>query len=183
MRSVVPLRQRPVDWVLLGFFGLNLLVITYMIDLEQIVIRNVHHFSYPVWPPAPVIDLVHWYGNHYDPALMARPPWWQATIWIDVLLFGPFYAAAVYALIRGREWIRMPAMLWAGMMFANVTIILFEELTGPLRTPHPGPVLAANLTWYLMPLVTIWRLGLREHPLTRVQPVDPERRPATELSA
>ena len=46
------------------------------------------------------------------------------------MIFGPFYAVAIYAYARGREWIRLPSVLWAGMMLANVTIILFDELLG-----------------------------------------------------
>ena len=37
---------------------------------------------------------------------MARPPFWRMTIWIDVIFFGPFYLFAIYAFIRGRNWIR-----------------------------------------------------------------------------
>jgi len=39
------------------------LVITYIIDLEQLVVADPSHFSYPVWPPGPAIDLVHWWGT------------------------------------------------------------------------------------------------------------------------
>ena len=88
----VPLRDRKIDLLFLAFFVVNLFFITYIVDLEQLVIADPAHFSYPVWPPAPLIDLVHWYGSHYDPLLMARPPFWRMTIWIDVICFGPFYA-------------------------------------------------------------------------------------------
>ena len=117
----VPLRERKIDLLFLAFFVVNLGFITYIVDLEQIVIADPSHFAYPVWPPAPLIDLVHWYGNHYDPLLMARPPFWRMTIWIDVIAFGPFYAAAIYAFIRGRDWIRVPALVWSGLMLANVS--------------------------------------------------------------
>ena len=61
-----------------------------------------NHFTYPLWPPAKMVDLVHWYGRTFDPPLMARPAWWRATIWIDALFFGPFYAFAIYAFIKGK---------------------------------------------------------------------------------
>ena len=109
MRQTIPLRERPVDWILLGFFVVNLGFITYIVDLEQLVIADVTRFEYPLWPPRALVDLVHWWGNNFDPLQNARPAWWRATIWIDVLLFGPFYVAAIWAIVKGREWIRVPA--------------------------------------------------------------------------
>ena len=61
---------------------------------------------------------------------MARPAWWRATIWIDALFFGPFYVFAIYAYIKGRNWIRFGSIIWASVMLTNVTIILFEEVMG-----------------------------------------------------
>lgn len=166
MRRVIPLRRRPVDWVLVAFFTVNLTFITYIVDLEQLVIADPENFTYPLWPPAPLVDLVHWWGHSFDPVLMARPPWWKATIWIDAIGFGPFYAAALYAIVRGREWIRVPAFVWAGLMFANVTIIMFEELSGPHRTPAPLVVTLANLPWWLLPVFVVWRFARTDHPFT-----------------
>ncbi|MEN3304186.1 MAG: hypothetical protein V7603_388 [Micromonosporaceae bacterium] len=170
----IPLRKRRTDLIFVAFFLVNLTFITYMFDLEQIVVADPHRFSYPVWPPAPVIDLVHWYGNHYDPLLMARPPFWRMTIWIDVIFFGPFYLAAAYAFLRGRNWIRVPALVWSGTMLANVLILLMEERYGPWASPHFPMVLSANLTWLLLPFAVIWRLR-RDRPFeARVaSPVEP----------
>ncbi|MGE5424792.1 MAG: hypothetical protein ACM3N9_05480, partial [Syntrophothermus sp.] len=80
MRKAIPLKERPVDYLYLAFFFINILYITYVIDLEQLVIKNVDNFSYPGWPLAFMIDQVHWWGRTFDPLLMARPVWWQATI-------------------------------------------------------------------------------------------------------
>ena len=138
MRQTIPLRERPIDWILLGFFVINLGFITYIVDLEQLVIADVTRFEYPLWPPRALVDMVHWWGNNFDPLQNARPPWWRATIWIDVLLFGPFYVAAIWATVKGKEWIRVPAIFWSGVMFANVSIIMFEEYFGPPRDARAG---------------------------------------------
>jgi hypothetical protein len=162
----VPLRRRPYDLLFVGYFLLNATFITYVVDLEQLVIADPDAFRYPLWPPAPLVDLVQWYGQAYDPLLMARPAFWRMTIWIDVLFFGPYYVFASYAFVRGRDWIRTPALVWSGMMAANVLIILMEERYGQWATPHFGLVLALNAPWLLMPLATIWRVR-RPHPFTR----------------
>jgi hypothetical protein len=163
---MIPLKQRPIDWIILVFFVINLGFITYIVDLEQLVIADVKHFDYPIWPPRPLVDLVHWWGNNFDPLQNARPPWWRATIWLDVLLFGPFYAVAIWAIVKGKEWIRIPAIFWAGVMFANVSIIMMEEMVGPYATPARGTVIAANLPWWLLPFFVVWRFR-KEHPFTK----------------
>jgi hypothetical protein len=166
MRETIPLSQRRRDWLFIGFWILNLGFITYIVDLEQIVIDDPASFEYPIWPPAPLVDMVHWWGSHFDPVQWARPAWWRATIWIDALLFGPFYAAAIYAFVKGREWIKNPSLIWSGLMFANVTIILFEEFVGSTPAIAPGIVLFANLPWLLMPIATAVRVW-SAHPFTR----------------
>jgi hypothetical protein len=143
--------------------------------VEQLIIADPAHFHYPIWPPAPLVDLVHWWGRTYDPLLLARPVWWKATIWIDALCFGPYYAVALYAFLRGRDWIRIPSIIWASVMLTNVTIILSEELAGPRATPQQGMVVLANLPWLLVPIAMIARMARREHPFT--EPADPT--PAT----
>lgn len=167
-RRPVPLRQRRVDLLFLAFLAVNFGFITYIVDIEQLVIADPAAFDYPLWPPPPFVDLVHWYGETYDPLLIARPPFWRMTIWIDVLFFGPFYALALYAFARGRDWIRIPALVWSGTMMANVLIILMEERYGRHATDHFGFVLALNLPWLLMPLAMIARMR-REHPFTLAQ--------------
>jgi hypothetical protein len=165
----VALRRRPYDLFFIVFFALNALVITYIVDLEQLVVRDPGQFSYPVWPPAPAIDLVHWWGNNYDPLLMARPPFWQMTIWIDVIFFGPFYLFAFYAFIRGRNWIKVPALVWSGTMLANVLIILMDERYGVTPAPNFGLVLAANLAWLVTPFLMMLRMR-RPLPFDQPQP-------------
>ena len=161
-----PLSERKIDWVLLGFCFINLTFITYIVDLEQLVIDDPTRFDYPLWPPHKLVDLVHWWGRTFDPVLLARPVWWKATIWIDALLFGPFYAAALYAYTKGKEWIRLPSILWAAVMMTNVTIIMSEEYFGPHATPARGMVTFANAPWFLFPILVIWRMR-HEHPFAR----------------
>ncbi len=166
MRRPIPLARRPLDVALVAFFAVNLFFTTYVVSLEQIVIADPSRFVPPVWPPERLLALVHWYERSFDPLLVARPAWYRATIWLDVLLFGPFYAAAIYAFVRGRDWIRIPSVAWATMMFTNVFIILFDELLGVHATPHPGAVVAANAAWGLVPFVVAWRVLRSPHPFT-----------------
>jgi hypothetical protein len=178
MREVIPLKQRPLDIAILVFLLINLLFITYIVDLESVVVPDPYAGEYPVWPPAPAVDVIHWYGDTYDPVLMARPVWWKATIWIDALLFGPFYVFAIYAYIKGKEWIRIPSIIYASILWTNVFIIMSEEIWGPHATPQLGWVLLANGPWAIFPLIIIarmWRGG--EHPFTRAAGALPAAQP------
>ena len=171
----IPFSQRRVDWIFVGFFLINFFFITYIVDIEQIIIPDPSNFKQPIWPPELFIRLIHWYGNSFDPLLMARPQWWKMTIWVDSLFYGPFYAFAIYAFIKGRDWIRIPAFFYSGMMFMGVFIILGEEIAGPHATPHLPLVLGLNLPWLLTPIFLTLRLW-KEHPFTRDVP-HPSARP------
>ena len=72
-RRTVPLSERRGDIAILAFFLVNILFITYVVDVEQLIIPNPAHFTYPIWPPKPAVDAVHWWGQTFDPVLMARP--------------------------------------------------------------------------------------------------------------
>ena len=169
-RVPIPLARRRYDLLFVIFFLVNLFFITYIVDIEQIIIPDPAHFQYPIWPPPPLVDLIHWWGRSFDPLLLARPPWWKATIWIDSLFFGPFYAVATYAYLKAKDWIRLPSVIWASVMMTNVIIILSEEAYGPSATPHFGMVLLANLAWLVFPIAVIARMARREHPFTEPAP-------------
>ena len=166
-RQPIPLSQRPGDMLILVFFVINLLFITYIVDLEQLVIADPAHFTYPLWPLPPMVDMVHWWGRTFDPVLLARPVWWKVTIWIDALFFGPFYAVAIYAYVKGKEWIRIPSIIYASVISTNVTIILGEEMFGPYATPALPIVLLTNAPWLLVPLFIIYRMSRYPHPFTQ----------------
>lgn len=170
MRKTIPLRKRPIDIVILSFFFINLFFVTYIVDFEQIAIPGpvdpvAKNFTYPLWPPRPLVDLVHWWAQNYDPVILQRPAWWLATIWLDALLFGPMYALGIYAFIRGREWIRLPMIIMCSILWTNVTIILSEEIWGPYATPALPLVLLANAPWFIFPIIIIARLW-KDHPFT-----------------
>ncbi len=166
--KVIPLHQRKLDWFFIVFFLINLFFITYIVDIEQLIIPDPYHFTQPPWPPAPMVKMIHNYGTTLDPLLMARPQWWKNTIWLDVVFYGPFYVAALYAFIKGKNWIRIPAIFYSGMMFADVFIILGEEIAGPHATPHLPIVLLLNLPWLFMPILLTLRLR-KERPFTNVE--------------
>jgi hypothetical protein len=167
-RKSIPISQRRGDIAIVILFVINILFITYMVDVEQLVIPDPTHFTYPAWPPKIAVDATHWWGRTFDPVLMARPPWWKTTIWIDALFFGPFYIIAIYAYVKGKDWIRIPSIIYASVLITNVLIILSEERYGPYATPHWPVVFLFNLPWLLFPLYIIYRMWRYSHPFTQI---------------
>lgn len=102
-REVIPFRERKGDIVLWVFFLVNVVFVTYQADIEQLVIRDPDNFTYPIWPPAYMIDFLHWYFANYDPLLYERPVWYTTIVVIDQVVYGPFYIAALYAFWKGKE--------------------------------------------------------------------------------
>jgi hypothetical protein len=167
MRHTIPLKERRTDYIYIAFFLVNLLFITYIVDLEQLVIKDPANFRYPIWPLPFFVDMIHWWGNTFDPLQNARPMWWKATIWLDVLFFGPYYLAAVYAFIKGKDWIRIPTFIIMSILFTNVFIILSEEIWGPVCARNLPMVLLANAPWFLFPVFLVWKMWKNPFPFTR----------------
>ena len=166
-RKVIPLWQRPGDIVLLLFFCFDVFFIAPIVDLEQLVIADASNFTYPVWPLPFLVDMVHNYGNTYDPLQIARPAWWRAFVWHHEIFGVPFYLAAIYAFWKGKEWIRVPAFLYGAALFTIVATAVFEERYGQYAAPNFTAVFLFNLPWLLAPAYWIYRMWRFPHPFTK----------------
>lgn len=154
-----PLKKRYLDWIIILFFFINFIFITYIVDIEQLVVKEPETWiSGPGWPPDFFIRIIHNYAQTNDPLQFARPPWWKATIWVDVLYFGPYYLVAMYAFIKGKRWIRIPSFIWSGAMFVNVTVIMSEEFWGDDKAIVLWLVVLLNLPWWTFPFIVTARL-------------------------
>ncbi len=53
MREPIPLTERKHDILILAFWGLNILFITYQVDIEQLLIKDPSDFEYQPSPVRP----------------------------------------------------------------------------------------------------------------------------------
>jgi hypothetical protein len=122
------------------------------------------------------------YSSGTDSLILANPRFAQITVgYVSALLFGVFYLVLIYAFARGREWIRLPAIFYAGMVVMGTTVYLGVGLLGdaPLFQVACGSgstydytfasaakSLAYNLPYPLMGLLLVTRMW-RDHPFTR----------------
>ena len=158
--ALPPMQSR--DAALIVWFVLGTLI-TYLIDFEQVLIED--HSAYgkngaplPLWPPEPFVRAIHWWGKTADPLVLARPIWFKVAIWIEVLVQAPFYMLAMYAFARQRNWIRVPAIVYATVLLTIMPIVLAEQYLGPHATSQPWLVTAVYGAYVLMPLLVLGRV-------------------------
>ncbi len=100
---------------------------------------------------------------------MHPPVWMRFVTGLSAFVYAPFYLVLVYALIRGRNWIQLPAVIYATMIVTLTGVVVFGvEFIGeqPYRTPNPLGFLAYNLPYVLIPLLLLIRMRKPE-PFTR----------------
>ena len=158
--------MRPVDAVLIGWFCVGLAV-TFLVDIEAVLVQRpdlgLDAAHTPLWPPEPCVRAVRWWSAAADPLMHARPVWFRAAIWVEVLVQAPFYAVAIYAFVRQRSWVRVPAIVYATVLLTIMPIVLAEQYFGPHASRRPLLVTAVYGAYVLMPvllLVRVWSVDV-----------------------
>jgi hypothetical protein len=167
------LRERRRDWFFVIMFSLFALT-SALSDTVNTVGRPDPHSA---WFMARFL-----YNAGTDSLLIANPRFVQVTVgWVSALLFGVFYLVLIYAFVRGRHWIRLPAVFYAGMVVMGTGVYLAVGLLGdaPLFHLACGPdsaydykfvdaakSLAFNLPYPLVALLLVVRMW-RDRPFTR----------------
>jgi EXPERA (EXPanded EBP superfamily) len=171
----IPLRERPRDWffvVIFTIFGST----SALIDTANTVGRPNPHSRNTM------ARFVYEHVGGIDPVLIANPRFVQVTVgFISAMLFGAFYLVLIYAFVRGREWIRLPAIFYAGMVAMGTAVYLGAGILGdaPLFALACGPgsgfdykapsaltSISVNGPYPLVGLLLVARMW-RPHPFTR----------------
>jgi EXPERA (EXPanded EBP superfamily) len=120
--AAVPLRERPRDWFFVVAFALFAST-SFLSDTVNLVGRPDPHSGY---------FIARFLYNHGgDSLLIANPRFVQITVgYVSALLFGAFYLVLIYAFVRGRDWIRLPAVFYAGMIVMGTGLYLSVGLLG-----------------------------------------------------
>lgn len=100
-----------------------------------------------------------WYAESYDPILLDRLLSIRVMFGIDAFVFGTFYLVLFYAFLRRRNWIRMPAILYASAMFYSVVVYVlmgaFSERAADTNLPM---VLLIGAPYTVVPLLLLYRM-------------------------
>lgn len=153
------------DRALMGWFVLGT-AITYLIDMEQVLVTDPALYGLPGpltprWPPAPCVHAVHWWGHLADKLVLARPTWYKAAIWLEVLVQAPFYVYAFIAFAQRDNRVRLPAIVYSTVLLTIMPIVLSEQYVGPHATDRPLLVTAVYGAYVLMPLIVLNRVVWR----------------------
>ncbi|MDI1465152.1 emopamil-binding family protein [Catellatospora sp. KI3] len=163
MPANLPLRERRID----VFFAVVFSVFTITSLISDLMPTLGFDFSSP--SDNFILNSNHWYAHDTDPLFMHPPVWMRIVTGLSALVYMPFYLVLVYALIRGRNWIQLPAVIYATMISTITGVIVFGvEFFGEpqWQTPNPAKFLAFNLPYVLLPLLLLVRMRKPE-PFTR----------------
>lgn len=143
-----PLRQRPLDALLCaGFaafagstFTVDVWAVTGRMHGDDALARALRGYT------------------AIDPLFGKMPLHVWALMAISLFVFGPMDLLVVYALARGRAWIRTPGLLFAGAQMSAMTLYFVFEATSELRPTSWPLVIAANGPYLLLPALLALRL-------------------------
>jgi hypothetical protein len=103
----------------------------------------------------------YWYASGCDPLFLNPPTWMRMVTGLSAFVYGPFYLVLAYALVRGRNWIQLPAVIYATMIASITGIVVFGvEFFGEpeWRCQNVPKFLACNLPYVLVPLLLLVRM-------------------------
>lgn len=152
-RTVLPLRQRPIDLFFVCAFACFVTTSVIFDSLNALNIRIAPDATNP-------IARVMWdlYAKDTDLLLPANPFWVQLELWISTFVFAPFYVAAIVALVRGRNWIHIPAIAYASAMVYSLVLYLGAQFSEPYLSPAPAKILAMNLPYAIIAVLFAYRM-------------------------
>jgi hypothetical protein len=157
------LKQRGFDFVFIVFFSWAF--------ISCIISDAIPTLGIVQSPDSPNIlaQINYAYSSVNDPLFMHPPIWMRFVTGLSAFVYAPFYLVLVYALIKGKNWIQLPSVIYATMIVTLTGIVVFgvEFLGEPeYRTPNPLGLLAYNTLYVLIPLLLLIRMRKPE-PFTR----------------
>jgi hypothetical protein len=151
--NATPLRGRPFDAVLVFFFCVFALT---SFVYEQFVVFGVDLST--------TTDIFgrswYWYARSFDPVFLDPPLWLRIMCGIDAYVFGPCYLMLIYAFVAGRNWVRVPALLYgSAIVYSTLVYFGWEFLAAENRAQaNLLAVFIVNIPYTVVPLLLMWRV-------------------------
>ncbi|UOE43212.1 EXPERA domain-containing protein [Agromyces larvae] len=157
------LRDRPIDIFFVIVFSLFIITSS----IADMVPTLGIDFNQP--SPNFIVNSNWWYAHDTDPLFQNPPVWMRIVTGLSAFVYLAFYLVLVPALIKGWNWIQLPAVIYATMIASITGIIVFGvEFFGEPEwvTPNPAKFLAFNLPYVLIPILLLIRMR-KPMPFTR----------------
>ncbi len=152
--TATPLRQRPVDMLIVGFYTISV--------LYGLLFSLPEALGIPVSPdsPWPPLRFLYDWAVAEEPThlLDPLPIFLFSAVAIDGFVHSPFLCVMLYAFIFGKNWIRLWCLVFAGSAITNMYYYFMATLLGDHPPPNTLYYLVFNLPWMLMPMLLIWRM-------------------------
>lgn len=159
----LPLNERRFDYFFIVMF--SLFFITSMIsDLYPTVYGALDPNS-----TNPLMRANYDYARDCDPLFLNPPVWMRFVTGLSAFVYGPFYLVLVYAFIKGRNWVQVPAIMYGTAISVITGVIVFGvEFFGEpeWRCQNFGRFLPLNTPYVLVPILLIIRMR-KHHPFAR----------------
>ena len=168
-RRVIPLGERRGDWFFVACFALFAFTSFFSDALAGLGVEFDPH-SDSMW-----VRANYWYAANTDPYFLSYPAHLRVQTFVSGFVFGPFYLVLAYAFAAGKDWIRVPAVMYVGAMMYGMVIHLGSEFFGGLPPTNLPKFLAFNLPYLLVPLGLAYRMR-RDHPFSEPRLVVATRR-------
>jgi hypothetical protein len=159
----LPLRQRPFDIA----FAVIFLVFTITSGISDLVPT----IGIPITADSTnwLAQSNYWYGHDADPLFIDPPVWMRFVTGLSAFVYGPFYLLLAFCLLTGRNWIQLPAVIYASAisMITGVVVFGVEFFGEPeFQTQNPLKFLAFNLPYVIIPILLLIRMR-KPLPFTR----------------
>jgi len=144
--------RRPLDLAFAVFFSFS--------AAYGLFISLPESLGVPVAPDSPWVPLrwLYDWAVAEEPAHLDPPISLLSSAALDGFVHAPFLCVLIYALIRGRAWIRVPALLFAGSSMTNMFYYFVQTFLGPHPPPNVAYYLAFNLPWLIAPMLLAFRM-------------------------
>ncbi len=144
-------RQPVIDRVLVAFFALfaftSILMepyITFGADLARAT--------------DPLGRVWYFYARNWDPLFLEPPVYLRVMTGIDEWVYGPMYLILIYAFLRRRGWIRLPALLYCGAIIYSTLVYFLTEFLSEGHRANLVMVAIVNIPYTIVPCLLAWRM-------------------------
>lgn len=159
--GMIPLRKRPFDAFLV--FAFCVFAVSSLV-YEQFIVFGVDRST--------TTDIFgrswYWYARSFDPVFLDPPHWLRIMCAIDAYVFGACYLVFIFAFVKGRNWVRIPALLYgSAIVYSTVVYFAWEFLDEENRSrANLFAVFIVNIPYTVVPLLLMYRVRHTE-PFTR----------------
>jgi len=161
------LLQRPLDLVFVCFFVTHVPT-SLAVDAQCLV--PAEYF------PEPLRLLLDYHvATFKDPLMGTCPPWLRAVIFCELAFQVPFFLVATYAFCRGRNWIRIPSLIYGTHTSTTLVPILGSFWLGdeskgapPLSLAEKWTLTGIYIPYLILPLLLVLRMLPTDKPFDAV---------------